>query len=64
MAIQSQNFSFGIVENAQSRWDFEVLADRNRRALCVHLGVDVKRDLLTLENLFKKIWDNPFIILL
>ena len=32
---------FGVVKAAQARGDFEVLAERKRRALRVHLGSDV-----------------------
>ena len=35
--IPSRKFSFGTVEAAQARGDFEVLAERGRRALRVHL---------------------------
>ncbi|HEX9757191.1 MAG TPA: bifunctional transaldolase/phosoglucose isomerase [Nitrospiria bacterium] len=55
VAIPGQKFSFGIVKNAQARGDFQVLADRGRRALRVHIGVDVKRDLITLRDLIKRI---------
>ena len=35
--IPGRKFSFGTVEAAQARGDFEVLAERGRRALRVHL---------------------------
>ena len=42
LAIPGHAFSFGTVKAAQARGDFEVLADRGRRALRVHLkGGDV-----------------------
>ena len=34
---------FGVVKAAQARGDFEVLAERGRRALRVHIGADVER---------------------
>ena len=37
LAIPGRSFSFGTVEAAQARGDFEVLAKRGRRALRVHL---------------------------
>ena len=43
--VPNQKYSFGIVKAAQARGDFEVLAERNRRALRVHLGADVKNGL-------------------
>jgi transaldolase/glucose-6-phosphate isomerase len=39
--VPGQKFTFGVVKAAQARGDFQVLADRNRRALRVHLGADV-----------------------
>ena len=35
---------------AQARGDFQVLADRGRRLLRVHLGADVDAGLATLES--------------
>lgn len=40
-AVPEQKFTFGVVKAAQSRGDFQVLVDRGRRALRVHLGADV-----------------------
>ncbi len=42
IAVPEQKYSFGVVKSAQSRGDFQVLLDRERRALRVHLGEDVK----------------------
>jgi transaldolase/glucose-6-phosphate isomerase len=39
--VPGQKYSFGIVKAAQARGDFEVLLDRGRRALRVHLTADV-----------------------
>ena len=39
---------------SQARGDFQVLADRNRRALRVHLGPDVKSGLSKLAELVKQ----------
>ncbi len=51
-AVPEQKFTFGVVKSAQARGDFQVLLDRKRRALRVHLGADVKRGLeILLENL-------------
>jgi transaldolase/glucose-6-phosphate isomerase len=38
------------VKAAQARGDFQVLADRERRALRVHLGADIAAGLATLEK--------------
>ena len=42
LLIPEQKYTFGAVKAAQARGDFQVLLDRNRRALRVHLGADVK----------------------
>jgi transaldolase/glucose-6-phosphate isomerase len=41
LAVPGQTYSFGTVKAAQARGDFDVLAERKRRALRVHLGADV-----------------------
>jgi transaldolase/glucose-6-phosphate isomerase len=47
--VPGQKYTFGIVKAAQARGDFQVLAERNRRALRVHLGSDVAAGLKKLE---------------
>jgi transaldolase/glucose-6-phosphate isomerase len=49
LPVPGQKYTFGIVKAAQARGDLEVLAERGRRALRVHLGADVNRGLLILE---------------
>ena len=49
--IPDQKYTFGVVKAAQARGDFQVLLDRERRALRVHLGTDVKAGLETLLSL-------------
>jgi transaldolase/glucose-6-phosphate isomerase len=41
LPVPGQKYTFGVVKAAQARGDFQVLAERNRRALRVHLGSDV-----------------------
>jgi transaldolase / glucose-6-phosphate isomerase len=41
LAVPGQKYTFGIVKAAQARGDFQVLADRKRRALRVHFPKDV-----------------------
>jgi transaldolase/glucose-6-phosphate isomerase len=41
LPVPGQKYTFGIVKAAQARGDFQVLADRKRRALRVHLPRDV-----------------------
>lgn len=43
--VPGQKYTFGVVKSAQARGDFQVLIDHGRRALRVHLGADVKKDL-------------------
>ena len=40
--------SFGVMKQAQASGDFQVLCERGRRAIRVHLGADVERGLATL----------------
>jgi transaldolase / glucose-6-phosphate isomerase len=48
--VPGQKYTFGIVKAAQARGDFQVLADRNRRALRVHLGADLGAGLAKLQQ--------------
>jgi transaldolase/glucose-6-phosphate isomerase len=47
LPVPGQKYTFGVVKAAQARGDFQVLADRGRRALRVHLS-DVESGLATL----------------
>ena len=51
LPIPGRRYSFGVVKEAQARGDFDVLAERQRRALRVHLEDDVAAGLATLERL-------------
>jgi transaldolase/glucose-6-phosphate isomerase len=48
LAVPGQKFSFGIVKAAQALGDFDVLAERGRRLLRVHLPADVEAGLKAL----------------
>jgi transaldolase/glucose-6-phosphate isomerase len=50
LAIPGQKYTFGVVKAAQARGDFQVLADRGRRALRVHLGANVTAGLERLAS--------------
>ncbi|CAN5552427.1 hypothetical protein BH18ACI3_BH18ACI3_19230 [soil metagenome] len=50
LPVPGHKYSFGVVKTAQARGDFQVLLDRERRALRVHLGSDVKSGLDKLLN--------------
>lgn len=49
LSVPGQKFTFGVVKAAQARGDFQVLLERDRRALRVHLGADVAAGLNTLQ---------------
>jgi transaldolase/glucose-6-phosphate isomerase len=53
LPVPGQKYTFGVVKAAQARGDFQVLADRNRRALRVHLK-DVDTGLKTLGDAVTK----------
>jgi transaldolase/glucose-6-phosphate isomerase len=50
LPVPGQKYSFGVVKAAQARGDLDVLAERGRRALRVHLGPDVAAGLATLRD--------------
>jgi transaldolase / glucose-6-phosphate isomerase len=50
LSVPEQKYTFGVVEAAQARGDFHVLAERGRRALRVHLGPDLRVGLETLTK--------------
>ena len=52
--VPGQKYTFGVVKAAQARGDFQVLADRGRRALRVHLGSNLKAGLATLQAAVQK----------
>jgi glucose-6-phosphate isomerase len=54
LPVPDQTYTFGVVKAAQARGDFQVLAERHRRALRVHLGADVKVGLATLTSAMKQ----------
>jgi transaldolase / glucose-6-phosphate isomerase len=54
LAVPGQKYTFGIVKAAQARGDFQVLAERGRRALRVHLGADLASGLKTLAAAVKE----------
>jgi transaldolase/glucose-6-phosphate isomerase len=54
LPVPGQKFTFGVVKAAQARGDFQVLAERGRRALRVHLGSNLKAGLATLEAAVQK----------
>ena len=55
LPVPGQKYTFGVVKAAQARGDFQVLAERKRRALRVHIGSDVKAGLAKLAELVKQV---------
>ena len=51
LPVPGRQYTFGVVKAAQARGDFEVLAERGRRVLRVHLGTDVAAGLERLRTL-------------
>jgi transaldolase/glucose-6-phosphate isomerase len=55
LEVPGRQYSFGVVKAAQARGDFEVLVDRDRRALRAHLGADVAAGLETLRATIEEV---------
>jgi hypothetical protein len=55
LPVPGQKYTFGVVKAAQARGDFQVLAERNRRALRVHLGADVAAGLTKLQHVIQQV---------
>lgn len=55
LQVPGHRFTFGVVKAAQARGDFRVLAQRDRRALRVHLGADVGRGLAVLREAIERV---------
>jgi transaldolase/glucose-6-phosphate isomerase len=47
--VPGQPYTFGVVQAAQARGDFQVLGARGRRALRIHMGADVAAGLASLH---------------
>ena len=50
LPVPGRRFGFGVLARAQARGDLDVLAERGRRAVRVHLGSDVKAGLAALRR--------------
>ena len=50
LAVPGQKASFGVIKAAQARGDFDVLTERGRRALRVHLKGDLEAGLKMLDT--------------
>jgi transaldolase / glucose-6-phosphate isomerase len=54
LAIPGHRASFGVVKNAQARGDFDVLLERGRRALRIHIKGELAAGLKTLHAAFER----------
>jgi transaldolase/glucose-6-phosphate isomerase len=54
LPVPGQKYTFGIVKAAQARGDFQVLIERGRRALRIHLGKSLESDLNKLKMAFSE----------
>ena len=54
LAVPGQKYTFGVVKAAQARGDFQVLAERGRRLLRVHLGANLAEGLVHLNEAIQK----------
>ena len=54
LPVPGHQYTFGVVKAAQARGDFQVLAERSRRALRVHLPADVPAGLAALKAAVQK----------
>jgi transaldolase/glucose-6-phosphate isomerase len=55
LSVPDQKASFGVIEAAQARGDFDVLVERKRRVLRVHLD-DLESGLSKLEQAFSHVF--------
>jgi len=54
LAVPGERYTFGVVKAAQARGDFDVLAERGRRVLRIHLGSDVRAGLARVTQAVEK----------
>jgi transaldolase/glucose-6-phosphate isomerase len=54
LAIPGHRASFGVVKNAQARGDFDVLLERGRRALRIHIKGELAAGLKALHAVFER----------
>ena len=50
LPVPGRRYTFGVVKAAQARGDFQVLAERGRRALRIHIGEDVDAGLAAIRG--------------
>jgi transaldolase/glucose-6-phosphate isomerase len=55
LQVPGQKYTFGVVKAAQARGDLQVLVERGRRALRIHLGSDVGAGLAKLTSIIESL---------
>jgi transaldolase/glucose-6-phosphate isomerase len=55
LAVPGENYSFGIVKAAEARGDFDVLAERGRRVLRIHIKGDLESGLKQLGKIIENV---------
>jgi transaldolase/glucose-6-phosphate isomerase len=55
--VPDQKYTFGLVKAAEARGDFEVLAERDRRVLRIHLGAHVAAGLTTVRDAIRQAFE-------
>jgi transaldolase/glucose-6-phosphate isomerase len=59
LPVPGAQYSFGVVKSAQARGDFQVLCERGRRCLRVHVHGDVKQGLVRLREAVRRALAQP-----
>jgi transaldolase/glucose-6-phosphate isomerase len=54
LAVPGASYTFGVLKTAQAQGDFDVLAERGRRVIRIHLGADVAAGLGQLAAAVKR----------
>jgi transaldolase/glucose-6-phosphate isomerase len=55
LPLPKEKYSFAIVKSAQARGDFQVLCERGRRVLRIHISRDIQGDLTRILNIIERI---------
>lgn len=62
IAIPGQAYSFGVLKHAQAQGDAEILAERGKRLVQIHLGSDIQAGLAHLHAVVQKVCDENRLI--
>jgi hypothetical protein len=56
LSVPGEPYTFGVINAAQARGDFQALLDRGRRAVRVHLSSNLEAGLAALERAVAEAW--------